>query len=101
MSAIRGIVHNGQIVAAAPPDWPERLEVTVSPAEEDVGVGMREEDWPTTPEGIAALLAKMEQIEPWMTPEEDAEWRKALAAQKEWDKAHWDEEGEKMRKAFE
>ena len=54
-----------------------------------------------TPEGIAALLAKMEQIEPWMTPEEDAEWRKALAAQKEWDKAHWDEEGEKMRKAFE
>ena len=35
-----------------------------------IGVGMREEDWPTTPEGIAALIAKMDQIEPFLTPEE-------------------------------
>jgi hypothetical protein len=43
---------------------------------------MREEDWPTTPEAIAALLARMEQVEPgWLSPEDDAAWRAALRAQ--------------------
>ena len=42
-------------------------------------LGMREEDWPTTDEGIAALLARMDQVEPgWLSPEDDAAWRRAL-----------------------
>ena len=36
--------------------------------------GMREEDWPTTPEGIAALLAHMDQSEPLeMATDEEAD----------------------------
>jgi hypothetical protein len=35
---------------------------------------MREEDWPTTAEGIAALLARMDQVGPgWLLPEPDYE----------------------------
>jgi hypothetical protein len=52
------------------------IEVLVRPAAEVQPIegarrtlGMREEDWPTTPEGIAALLARMDQVEPgWLSP---------------------------------
>jgi len=62
---------------------------------------MREEDWPTTPEGIAALVAKMEQIEPIFTDEEYEAWRKALAEQKAWRRPTGNEDNEKIRKIFE
>jgi hypothetical protein len=63
---------------------------------------MREEDWPTTPEGIAALLARMDQVEPgWLSAEDDADWREALCAQKEIEKAQFCEDSEKMRRIWE
>jgi hypothetical protein len=49
---------------------------------------MREEDWPTTPEGIAALLARMDRVEPgWLSPEDDAAWCNALREHTEAEKA--------------
>ncbi len=63
---------------------------------------MREEDWPTTTEGIAALLARMDQVEPgWLAPEDDAAWRAALRAQKEYEKARFFEDAEKLRGTWE
>ena len=63
---------------------------------------MREENWPTTPEGIAALLARMDQVEPgWLSPEDDAAWRAALRAQKEMEKSQFFEESEKLRRMWE
>jgi hypothetical protein len=64
MNAIQGSVKNGAIVLDHPADLPEGTRVEVLP----VGIprptlGMREEDWPTTPEGIAALLARMDEVE--------------------------------------
>ena len=65
-------------------------------------LGMREEDWPTTPEGIAALLARMDQIEPgWLSPEDDAAWRADLRAQREREKAEFFEDAEKARRMWE
>jgi hypothetical protein len=79
MSAIRGKYVNGTVVLETPTDWPNGMEVIVEPLPAGDSIGMREEDWPTTPEGIAALLARMDQIEPLeMTPEEEAHiaaWR--------------------------
>jgi predicted DNA-binding antitoxin AbrB/MazE fold protein len=49
-------------------------------------LGVRDEDWPTDPEGIARHLALMDKIEPLeMTPQEEAEWLAARKAQKEHD----------------
>jgi hypothetical protein len=63
---------------------------------------MREEDWPTTPEGIAALLARMEQVEPgWLSPEDDAAWRTDLRAQKESEKVKFVEDAEKLQRMWE
>ena len=56
----RGDRHgsNGQIVLDTPADLPEGTLVEVVPVKVvRPALGMREEDWPTTPEGVAALLA--------------------------------------------
>src|SRR4051794_21803286 len=81
MSAIRGTIQDGQVILNAPANLPNGTEVRVEVvgASEYVGVGMREEDWPTTPEGITDLVAKMDRIQPFLTPEEEAEWQKARA----------------------
>jgi hypothetical protein len=77
MNALQGTVKNGQIVLDDPAELPEGSRVEVLPVEAArPTLGMREEDWPTTPEGIAALLARMDQVEPgWLSLEDDAVWR--------------------------
>jgi hypothetical protein len=86
MSAITGVMRNGQVVLDGPADLPEgtRVEVVpVGPAR--LAWGLREEDWPTTPEGIAALVARMEQVEPLLlSSEEEAGWKAGLKAQREY-----------------
>jgi hypothetical protein len=74
MNALQGTIRNGQIVLDAPAALPEGTRVEVLPVEgARPTLGMREEDWPTTAEGIAALLARMDQLEPgWLSPEDDA-----------------------------
>jgi hypothetical protein len=65
MSALQGTVINGQIVLDTPDVLPEGTRVEILPMEESrPTLGMREEDWPTTPDGIAALLVRMDQVEP-------------------------------------
>ena len=63
---------------------------------------MREEDWPTTQEGIAALLARMDQVQPgWLSPHDDDAWREALLAQKEFEKTQFFADAEKLRSMWE
>jgi len=65
-------------------------------------LGMREEDWPTTPEGIAALLARMDQVEPgWRSPEDDAARRATLRAQKDVEKARFFEDADALGRMWE
>jgi hypothetical protein len=81
MPELTGTVRNGVVVPDHPLPLPDGAKVHIHPdvAEEPLVVGMREEDWPTTPEGVAALLARWEQHEPLLfTPEEEeslAAWR--------------------------
>jgi hypothetical protein len=61
-----------------------------------------DEEGPATPEEIAARLALMDQLEPgWLSPEDDAAWRAALREQKEYEKARFLEDGEKLRGMWE
>lgn len=58
---------------------------------------MTEAEWPTTPEGIAELIKRVEALEPVeLTPDEEAEWMAARAAVKQYTiektKQQWDEE---------
>src|SRR5438094_1565642 len=103
MDALQGIIRNGRIVLGAPAELPEGTRVEVLPiGGARPALGMREEDWPTTPEGIALLLARMDRVEPgWLSPEDDAAWRAALQAQKELEKAQFFADAEKLRSIWE
>jgi len=103
MNALHGTIKNKQIVLDTPADLPEGSRVEVLPLNADLPTyGMREEDWPTTPEGIAALLARMDQVEPgWLSPEDDAAWRADLRKQREKEKAEFFADAEKSRRTWE
>ena len=61
---------------------PHFLGVRVEEAEDSDGF-LREEDWPTTPEGIEQLIQKMKNTEPViLTPEEEIDIRAFRAASK-------------------
>jgi hypothetical protein len=101
MNATYGTIQDGKIIPDMPVELPNGTRVTIQPAgTEYVGVGIREEDWPTTPEGIAALVAKMDQIQPFLTPEEEAAWHQALAEQKAWEIANWDKRNKQIDELF-
>lgn len=103
MTALQGTMKDGRIELDTPAMIAEGTRVEVLPIER-VGAtrGMREDDWPTTEEGIASLLARMDQVEPgWLSPEDDAVWRAALRAQKEIEKAQFLEDADKARRAWE
>ncbi len=82
MTMITGIWKKGQIVLRETANWPEDTEVLIQPLVRGKSVGMREEDWPDTPEAIAAWLRWYESLEPLeFTPEEEADiaaWRRTV-----------------------
>lgn len=98
MSTVHGTYQGGQIVLATAPDWPDGTPVRVESVRESDH--LREEDWDTSPEAIAAWIAMVDQLEPVMTPEEDAAWRKARAEDKAWNLAHQAERDAKIDRLF-
>jgi hypothetical protein len=90
------------VVLDVPEDWPDGTEVAVNRVEDEETVGLREEDWPKTPEEIAEWLRWADSIEPLIfTPEEEAEIEAARKAQREYDLSKWDERCRKIEKLFE
>ena len=95
MSIVHGTYKSGHIELDSPVDWPEGYRVEIIPMPKDgsshdgfrESFGMREEDWPTTKEGIEALLAEWDAIEPLeFTPDELAEMEAAQKAMNEYSK---------------
>jgi hypothetical protein len=101
MSAIRGIIHDGKVVFATPPGWPDGAVVDVELAREEERIGISEDEQGDEPESIARWLAWVDQIQPLvMTPEEEAEWQKARAEHKEWELANWEAHSKKLEDLF-
>lgn len=97
MSAIKATWHDGQVVLETPPDWPEgrRLVVLDDPVPGD---DIQADD----PESIARWIAEFDAIPPLdMTAEEEAEWQTARKAQKDYEKATFNERADKLREMFE
>jgi hypothetical protein len=103
MTTVHGTIKNGQIILDAPAALPEGTRVEVLPIEAArPTLGMREEDWPTTAAGTAAMLARMDSVEPgWLSPEDDTAWGEALRAQNEFENARFFEDAEKLRRMWE
>jgi hypothetical protein len=100
VNAIKAIVKDRRIALDVPDDWPEGTEVVIEPLSESIGLS--EEDWPATPEGIARHIALMDQVEPFdMTPQEEAAWQADRQARKEYEKAHFDEWADTLQRMWE
>ena len=100
MNTTKATWTNGQIVLDSPVDWPEGLRLSIEPDQSQApGVG---DEGAMTPEEIARTLAAMDQVEPLeMTDEERAAWEAERQDRKEWEKAHFAEHAEKLRRMWE
>ena len=98
MSVIRGRFRGGKIDLDTPPDWPEGAEVEVHLAEGSIGIS--EEEQGDDPESIARWLAWMETVQPFLSPVDEARWKAARQAQKEYNISKCHERAEKLRKLF-
>ncbi|SRR6266851_2783342 len=82
MSTIKGTWINGQVLLNAPADWPDGTSLLIEPIVKEEIFGIREEDWPETPEARAEWLRWYESLEPLeFTAEEKAEiaaWRQHI-----------------------
>ena len=60
---------------------------------EKIIIGLREEEWPTTPEAIACWIEEFNGIPPLeMTPEDEEAWH----AQREYEFATWDTHSQRI-----
>ncbi len=101
MNAITGTWKNGQIIPDNPVNWPEGCRLVIEPVPEGHTMGMREEDWDDSPEGIAAWIRWYDSLEPLiLTPEEQAEWDAARKAQKEFEKDKFEERAKRIEGLF-
>ncbi len=97
MRMIKGTVKAGRLELDVPADWPDGTQVEIQP----LGPG-ETDDEPMTPEEISRILAAMDKVEPFdMTEEERAAWEAERQARKEWEKAHFAEHAEKLRRMWE
>lgn len=101
MSAITGVVRNGQIVLDNPMELPDGCRVSVEPIPSEESFGVCEEDWLDTPEAIAAWLRWYDTLEPvQLIPEKEGEWQAARQAQNEHEKAVFETRAEKLRRMW-
>ena len=100
MTAILGTYRDGKVILNAPAEWQEGAAVRVELDADYVGVGMREEDWPLDPEGIAEWMRKVDALEPFLTLEEEAEWEAALEEEKQNSHQAWNKEIAEVEKLF-
>lgn len=57
-------------------NWPEGIRVRIEPVPAEEKFGVSEEEWSDSPEAIEAWIAWYDSLEPpWLTPEEEAEWK--------------------------
>ena len=98
MTTIKATVRNGRVEVKAPVDWPEGTEVIVQPVANEETFGIREEDWPESPQALAEWLQWYDTLEPLVfTEEERAAWEAARRQQKEFEKATFAERADQLR----
>ena len=99
MNAIKATVKGGRLELQVPPDWPDGTEVEIHPVGPGGTVG---NDGPMTPDEIACVLAAMDKVEPFaLTDAERAAIEADRQTRKEWEKAHFQEHGDKLLRSWE
>jgi hypothetical protein len=97
VTTIKATIKGRRLELDAPDEWPDGTEVLIhplAPAARDEAV--------MTPDEIARTLAAMDEVEPLiMTDAERAASEAERRDRKEWEKAHFEEHAEKLRRMWE
>jgi len=104
MIAIRARITNGYLVSVDPVNLPEgaELEVSADPQAITAQQQMTEENWPTTPEAIASLIARMDSREPLQISDEEIErWNRVRLDDQTWELAQANSRDERLAKIWE
>ena len=102
MSAVTATGKNGQIVLDSPVNWADGMRLVVEPEQAQKPLAAAGHDDPMSPEEIARTLAAMDTIEPLdLTEDERAAWDAERLARKEWEKAHFAEHADQLRRQWE
>ena len=95
MSTLKGIIRDGQVIVIGPTDLPDGTEVEILP----VSLCAFDDERQMTPDEIARTLAAMEKVVPFeITDAERAAIEADRQARKEWEKAHSNEHGDRLRR---
>lgn len=95
MKTIRATWKNGQIVPDGPVDWPDGARLLVEPE------SSLEEMWSDAPEAVADWLKWYDSLEPLLFSEEErTAWEAHRQARAAWEKAHFDEHAEQLRRMW-
>ncbi len=95
---IKAIVRGGRLETEQPIDLPDGTEVRIALLG---GASEDEDGWDNSPEGIAAWLAWADSLEPLIFTEAERQaWETDRQARKEWEKAHFDEYAEELRRMW-
>jgi hypothetical protein len=81
MATVTGTYQDGRVILDNPVDWPNGRRVTIS--SDEIRIGIIEEEWPRTPEGIEELVRRMETV-PALSEEDAADFERALAEVEAW-----------------
>jgi hypothetical protein len=102
MSAIHATWKNGQIILDEAVDGPEGLRLLIEPEQPQNEAMGGPDGGVMSPDQIARTLAAMDQIRPLeMTNEERAAWEAERQASKQWEKDHFQEHADKLRRMWE
>jgi hypothetical protein len=83
VESVVGTYHDGRVDLGGKVDWPDGTRVRVEPEADEEGF-LSEDNWPTTPEGIEALVRHMTNFEAVeLTAEDEARIAAARAATRE------------------
>lgn len=102
MGAVRGTYRNGQVFLDGPPpaDWTDGTEVWLEPVDPAPGGDDPDGLLGTDPESIARWLAWYDSLKPFLSEEDDAEWRRIRAEDKAWELANWEKDSKAIEDLF-
>ena len=98
MATLKATVRNGRLETDQPIDLPDGTELRI-PIPDSTG---DDDGWDNTPEAIAAWLTWYDSLQPLIfTEEERAALDADRRARKDWEKAHFEEYAEELRRLWE